>query len=70
MLEFIRQLVSERKIIVRVGETSSLNKQTDLGIPQVGVPSAMLFLMVIKTMIHLCRWSSNIHKKKPEHYNK
>ena len=34
MLEFIRKLVSEKRIKVRVGETSLLSKQTDHRIPK------------------------------------
>ena len=34
MMEFIRELTSERWIKVRVGVSTSQNRRTDLGIPQ------------------------------------
>ena len=37
MLKFIRELIGKRWIKVRVGESISQSKQTDLEIPQGGV---------------------------------
>ena len=47
MLEFIRELISERSIKMRVGGSISQNKQTDLEILQGGVLSVILFLVAI-----------------------
>ena len=47
IVEFIRELISERWIKVRVGGYISQSKQTDLGIPQAGVFSVTLFLVAI-----------------------
>ena len=47
MLKFIKELISERWIKVKVGGATSHNKQTDLGVPQGGVLSVTLFLVAI-----------------------
>ena len=47
MMDFMRELTSERWIKVRVGGSILQIKQTDLGIPQGGVFSLTLFLVVI-----------------------
>ena len=51
MTEFIRELIGERWIKVRVGGPISQSKQTDLGVPQGGVLSVTLFLMAINGML-------------------
>ena len=45
MIEFVKELISEKMIKVRVGGSTSLNKQTDLGIPQREVLSLTVFLV-------------------------
>ena len=42
MKEFLRELISERWIKVRMGVSISQSKQTDMGIPQGGVLSDTL----------------------------
>ena len=51
MLRFIRELIGERWIKVRVGGSVSQSKQTDLGIPQGGVLSVTLFLVAINGIL-------------------
>ena len=51
MMEFIRQLIGERWIKVRVGGYISQSKQIDLGILQGGVLSVTLFLMAINGIL-------------------
>ena len=51
MLRFIRELIGERWIKVRVGGFVSQRKQTDLGIPQERVLSVTLFLVAIKGIL-------------------
>ena len=51
MMEFIRELLGERWIKVRVGGCISQSKQTDLGIPQGGVFSVTLFLVAINGIL-------------------
>ena len=45
MKEFLRELISERWIKVRMGVSISQSKQTDMGIPQGGVLSVTIFLV-------------------------
>ena len=47
MLRFIRELIGERWIKVRVGGSVSQNRQTDFGISQGGVLRVTLFLVAI-----------------------
>ena len=51
MKELIRELIDERWIKVRVGESISQSRQTDLGIPQGGVLSVTLFLVAINGIL-------------------
>ena len=51
MMEFIRELISERWIKVRMGGSISQNTQTDLGIPQGGVLDIILFLFAINGIL-------------------
>ena len=51
MMEFVRELISERWIKVRVGGLISQNKQTDLIIPQGGVLSITIFLVAINSIL-------------------
>ena len=51
MLEFIRELISERWIRVRVEGSISQSKHTDLGIPKKGVLSVTLFLVAINGIL-------------------
>ena len=76
MMEFIRELISDRRIKVKVGGSTLQNKQTDLGVPQGGVLSVILFLVVtngiqgnweMEWMDHFCRRSSYLYyNKKPK----
>ena len=50
-MEFIRELISERWIKVRVGGYISQSKQTDLGIPQSRVFSDTIFLVAINEIL-------------------
>ena len=50
-MEFIRELIGERRIKVRVREAISQSKQTDLGVPQGGVLNVTLFLVAINVML-------------------
>ena len=52
MIEFIRELISERLIIVRVGGSISQNKQADPGILQGRALSATLFLEELGNAVH------------------
>ena len=45
MLKFIRELIIERWIKVRVGGTTSQSKETDLGIPQERILSVTQYLV-------------------------
>ena len=51
MLKFIKELISKRWIKVKMGGTTSQNKQTDLGVPQGGVLSVTLFLVAINRIL-------------------
>ena len=51
MMKFIRELISDRWIKVRVSGSISQNKQSDLGIPQGGVLSVTIFLVAIKGIL-------------------
>ena len=51
MLRFIKELISERWINVRVGGFISQSKQTDLGISQREVLSVTLFLVAINGIL-------------------
>ena len=51
MLRFIKELIGERWIKVRVGGSVSQSKQTDLRIPQGGVLSVTLILVVINGIL-------------------
>ena len=51
MLKFTKELISERWIKVKVGGSTSQNKQTDLGIPQVRMLSLTLFLVTINGIL-------------------
>ena len=51
MLKFIKELISERWIKVKVGGSTSQNKQTDLGIPQGGLLSITLFLVSVNGIL-------------------
>ena len=51
MMEFIRELIGERWINVRVGRYISQSKQTDLGIPQGGVRNETRFLVAINGIL-------------------
>ena len=51
MLRFIKELISERWINVRVGGFISQSKQTDLGISQREVLSVTLFLVAINSIL-------------------
>ena len=50
-MEFIRELIGERWIKVRMGRYISQSKQTNLGIPQRGVLSVTLFLVAINGIL-------------------
>ena len=50
-MEFIRELIGERWIKVRVGGSFSQSKQTDLGISQGEVLSVTLFLVAINGVL-------------------
>ena len=50
-MEFIRKLIGERWIKVRVGGYILQSKQKDLRIPQGGVISVTLFLVAIHRII-------------------
>ena len=51
MMEFIRELIGERWIKVRVRGYISQSKQTDLGIPQGEVLSVTLFMVAINGIL-------------------
>ena len=51
MMEFIRELIEERWIKLRVGGSISQSKHTYLGIPQGGVLSVTLFLVAINVIL-------------------
>ena len=51
MVEYIKELIGESWIKVRVGGYISQSKQTNLGIPQGGVLSVTLFLVVINCIL-------------------
>ena len=51
MMEFIRELVGERWIKVRVGRSTSQSQQTYLGIPQGGVLCVTIFLVAINGIL-------------------
>ena len=51
MLRFIRELIGERWIKVRVGRSISQSKQTNLGVLQGGVLSVTLFLVAINGVL-------------------
>ena len=51
MLRFIRKLIDERWIKVRVGGSISQSKQTDLRIPQGEVHSVTLFVVAINGIL-------------------
>ena len=51
IMEYIRELISERWIKVRVGGFISQSKQNDFGIPQGGALSITLFLMAINGIL-------------------
>ena len=55
MMEFIRELIGERRIKVRVGGSISQSKQIDLGIPQGEVLSVILFLVAINGILRELR---------------
>ena len=50
-MEFIREMISKRWIKERVRGTTLLSKQIDLGIPQRGLLSVTLFLVVINGIL-------------------
>ena len=51
MVEYIKELIGESWIKVRVGGYISQSKQTNLGIPQGGVFSVTLFLVVDRSLL-------------------
>ena len=58
MLRFIRELIGERWIKVRVGRSISQSKQTNLGVLQGGVLSVTLFLVAINGVLRkMGKWS-------------
>ena len=51
MLRFIRELIGERWIKVRVGGSVSQRKWTEMGIPQRGLLSVTFFLVAINGIL-------------------
>ena len=56
MLRFIRELISERWIKMRVGGSTLQSKQIDLEIPQRGELSVTFFLVAINGILGVLRY--------------